>query len=84
MILDFVLLVLLTSLIVNFLRTLAEKWGFIEWAQINAPNDFFYKLASCAFCQSFWIAFVLCTILAIVTGEWYLMAIPVFSCNIQW
>lgn len=80
---EFAIWVFLVSLLVRFLRTLAIKWGILEWAQLNAPNDFFHELLTCGFCQSFWIGLAISAILAIFV-HWYLIFIPIFSCNLQW
>lgn len=80
---EFVIYIILVALAVNFLRTLAMKWGILEYLQVNAPNEFFHKLFTCDFCQSFWLGMVICVFLAIFV-HWYLIFIPIFSCNIRW
>lgn len=80
---EFVCYVLLVALAVMFLRTLAMKWGILEWLQVNAPNEFFHKLFTCDFCQSFWLGMGICLFLAIFV-HWYLIFVPIFSCNIRW
>lgn len=80
---EFVCFVLLVALAVMFLRTLAMKWGILEWLQVNAPNEFFHKLFTCDFCQSFWLGMGICLFLAIFV-HWYLIFVPIFSCNIRW
>lgn len=80
---EFVCFVLLVALAVMFLRTLAMKWGILEWLQFNAPNEFFHKLFTCDFCQSFWLGMGICLFLAIFV-HWYLIFVPIFSCNIRW
>lgn len=81
--LEFIAYVFFVSLAVKFLRTLAIKWGILEWAQINAPNEFFEKLLHCDFCQSFWLGLVISVILAIFV-HWWLVFIPIFSCNLRY
>ena len=80
---DFVCWVLLVALLVMFLRTLAIKWGILEYLQVNAPNEFLHKLFTCSFCQSFWLALFICIFLAIFV-KWYLIFIPLFSAPIRW
>jgi len=80
---EFVIYIILVALAVIFLRTLAMKWGILEYLQVNAPNEFFHKLFTCDFCQSFWLGMVICVFLAIFV-HWYLIFIPIFSCNIRW
>ena len=81
--LEFASVVFLVSLAVSFLRTLAIKWGILEWLQVNVTNPFLSKLFRCAFCQSFWLGLVICIFLAIF-GQWYYILVPICSCNIQW
>ena len=80
---EFVCYVLLVALAVMFLRTLAMKWGILEWLQVNAPNEFFHKLFTCDFCQSFWLGMGICLFLAIFV-HWYLIFVPIFSASIRW
>lgn len=80
---EFVCWVLLVALLVMFVRTLGAKWGVWEYLQVNAPNDFIYKLLSCDFCLSFWLALSVSVLLAIFV-HWYLIFIPIFSASIRW
>lgn len=80
---EFVIYIILVAFAVLFLRTLAMKWGILEYLQVNAPNEFFHKLFTCDFCQSFWLGMVICVFLAIFV-HWYLIFIPIFSSVIRW
>ena len=80
---EFVCWVLLVALFVNFLRILAEKWGILEFLQVNAPNEFLHNLFTCSFCQSFHLALLICIFLAIFV-HWYLIFVPFFSSVIKW
>ena len=80
---EFVCWVVLVALATMFVRTLMQKWGILEYLQVNAPNDFLYKLFTCSFCQSFWIGLAFSVILAIFV-DWYLIFIPICSSNIKW
>lgn len=80
---EFVIYIILVALAVNFLRTLAMKWGILEYLQVNAPNEFFHKLFTCDFCQSFWLGMAICVLLAI-SVHWYLIFVPIFSSVIRW
>ena len=62
-----------------FFLGLANKWGWIEWLQVHAPNQFFNKLFNCKFCCSWWMSVLISLILCIATGHWYLIFIPVCS-----
>ena len=79
---EFVCVILMVALLVKFFRTLAEKWGILEYLQAHAKSDFTYKLYSCEFCQSFWLSLGVCVILAIFV-HWSLIFVPIFSCNIR-
>lgn len=81
---EFLCYVLLVALLVMFLRTLAMKWGILDWLQFNAPNEFFHKLFTCEFCQSFHLGMIISIVLAIFVGKWYLLLIPIFSSPIRW
>lgn len=76
---NFLIFVVLTSLLAAFLLSLASKWGWIEWLQVHAPTDFFNKLFSCKFCCSFHMGMIISIILCVVTSQWYFLAIPVCS-----
>ena len=80
---DFVCWVFLVALLVMFLRTLAIKWGILEYLQVNAPNEFLHKLFTCDFCQSFHLALFICIFLAIFV-HWWLIFIPIFSSVLRW
>ena len=82
--LEFVAYIVAVSLIVSFVRTLAMKWGILDFLQLNAPNEFFHKLFTCQFCQQFWLGMLVCIFLSIAIGDWSFMFIPFFSCNIKW
>lgn len=81
--LEFIAYVIFVSLVVKFLRTIAEKWGWLEWAQVNAPNDLIEQLLHCPFCQSFWLGLLVSLFLAIFV-HWYLIFIPFLSCNLRY
>lgn len=80
---EFACTVFLVSLAVRFLRTLAIKWGWLEWLQVNIENHLLHQLFNCSFCQSFWLGLAICVFLAIF-GHWYYILVPICSCNIQW
>ena len=85
--LNFSLAVILVALFVKFIRTLLEKWEILSTLQSRCSSttkmgDFFYKLLTCEFCQSFWLGFGISVILAIFV-HWILIFIPFFSCNLR-
>lgn len=71
--------IIIVSLATSFLLTLASKWGWLEWLQVHAPNEFFSKLLNCKFCVSFWASVLLSVIYYFVTREPYLLAVPFCS-----
>lgn len=79
---EYICYVALVALCTKFILTLAEKWGVLEWIQVNAPNEFFYKLSTCNFCQSFWVGLCLSILLAIFV-DWVLIFIPIFSSSLR-
>ena len=81
---EFIAYVFAVSLIVNFIRTLAIKWGILEKLQLNAPNEFLHKLFTCSFCQSFWLGVVISILLAVCCGKGFLLLVPFLSCNIRY
>lgn len=76
---DFICWIAVVALAAAFFLSLAAKWGWIEWLQVHAPNDFLHKLFSCKFCCSFWVGLVISLTLCIATGQWVLLSIPIFS-----
>lgn len=83
---DFAIVVLLTALFSAFEILLLMKWGVIEWLQVHGIgakwdkiNDLVSKMAHCNFCLSFWASVVLVPIGLVVTGNCYLLFIPLFS-----
>ena len=57
-----------------WLITLADKRRWLEWLQINAPNDTIHTLFSCHYCMSWWTSLGVSLVVCIVSGEWQLMA----------
>jgi len=67
------------GLVAAFALALAQKWGWIEWAQVHAPNEFIHKLVSCKFCCTWWVSVGISLTLWIATGHWWFIIIPVCS-----
>lgn len=81
-ILNFLCYVVCVALAVKFMLTIAEKWGILEWLQAHAPNEFFHKLFTCNFCQSWWLGVCLSILLGIFV-DWHLFFVPIFSSSIR-
>lgn len=79
MVIEFVCWIAVVSLAAAFLLGLSVKWGWLEWLQVHAPNDFFSKLFNCKFCCSWWVSVAISLTLCLVTGQWWLLAVPVCS-----
>ncbi len=80
---EFVCYIFAVACAVMFLRTLAVKWGILEKLQVSAPNEFFHKLFTCDFCQSFWLGMAICVVLALCV-HWWLIFVPFFSSVVRW
>ncbi len=78
-IMEFVCWVAVVALVAAFVLGLAVKWGWLEWLQVHAPNDFFAKLLNCKFCCSFWVGLIISLTLLAVTAHWSLLAVPFCS-----
>lgn len=73
------IVVLAVALAASFTLSLLDKWGFIEWAQLHAPNEFFNRMFSCKFCLSWWMGVWLCIFVAVRTGDPRMLLIPIFA-----
>ena len=79
MALIFVANVAIVALTVGFIMSVAVKWGWLEWAQVHAPNAFFEKLLGCKFCVSFWMSVIASLIGWAVGGMWWMIFVPFCS-----
>ena len=68
-IVEFVSWVAVIALMAAFLLGLSQKWGWIEWLQVHAPNDFLHELFSCKFCCSWWVSVLISLTLCVASGE---------------
>lgn len=75
---DFLLLVIVVSLISAFAITLLRKWGFVEWGQVHG-NDFFAKMFSCDFCLSWWVGVIVSLFAFILTADALCIVVPFCS-----
>lgn len=75
---EFGFLVAVISTLAAFVLILMQKWGVVEWIQING-NEFFSKMAHCNFCLSFWCSVVLCVAGVLATGNWMFLVVPFCS-----
>ncbi len=77
----YLLLIIIVSGFSSFAICLADKWGFVEWVQING-NDFFSKMFSCHFCLSWWTNVIACILIAIFMRDWAVLFLPFITTNI--
>lgn len=61
-----------------FVISLLDKWGAIEYVQING-SEFFAKMFSCQFCLSWWACVTLAILLAIAAGNATVLLTPFVS-----
>lgn len=83
---DFILSIMLASLMSAFIILLLKKVGVIEWMQIHGimaksdkVNDLFSQLSNCDFCLSFWVGVIISIVAALIIGEWQLLLMPIFT-----
>lgn len=79
MVIEFVCWIAVVSLAAAFLLGLAVKWGWLEWLQVHATNEFLGKLFNCKFCCSFHVSMIISLTLCVATGQWWLLAVPICS-----
>ena len=73
---------LLTGCLTSWVVVLLRKLGILEVLQVRG-NKFISKLASCDYCLSFWLGWVVVIPAALITGECFLLAVPFFSTTIS-
>ena len=74
----FLFFTVVVALVAAFGLTLLRKWGVVEWVQVHG-NDFFNKMFRCDFCLSWWAGVALAILLAIITGNPWLLLVPFCS-----
>lgn len=65
----FFLLTLVIALVTAFIRVVMQKWGILEWLEINSPG-LIAKMFSCSFCSAFWFATVVGLFIVILSTGW--------------
>lgn len=78
-IVEFICWCIVVGLLTAWMLTLADKWGWREWLQVHAPNDFLYALFTCNFCCSWWVGVIISLILLVATGQWEMLVVPMIS-----
>lgn len=83
---DYIIIVLAVALVAAFGVLMLKKWAVVEWVQVHGieakndkVNDLFSRMAHCDFCLSFWACVLLSAIAVAVSGNGFLMFVPIFS-----
>ena len=74
--------IVLVALLAAFFVMLVKKWGWAEWMQIHG-DKYLSQLFSCDLCMSFWMAMIICMVLACWYDDGIWMTIPMFSTPIS-
>lgn len=64
------------------IRLYLHESGVVDFLAIRATKDWQTKFLSCAFCQSFWLNFIIGIIFVITTGEVEYITTPLFAAPI--
>lgn len=75
---DYIITILLASLLSAFFINLGKKWGIVEWLQMHG-SELISKMAHCDFCLSWWTNVLVSLIAALLVGDWQLLFIPFFA-----
>ena len=75
---EFLSYVIIIALLASFCLILLKKWCVIERMQVKGC-DLIAKMANCNFCLSFWICVILSAFAVLVSGNGYLMFVPLFA-----
>ena len=71
----------MVALFSAFVILLAKKLGAVEWLQVHG-SEFVGKLVSCDYCLNWWLSWAVVVVALVVTGEWWVVAVPFFSTTI--
>lgn len=67
------------ALIASTIRLYLHESGVMCFLAMRATKKWQIKILSCAFCQSFWINFIIGIIFVITTGEIEYITTPLFA-----
>lgn len=70
--------VLMIASLSAFLLLLMAKWKVIEWMQVHG-DEYMAKAANCDFCLSWWVNFIVCVVIYVITEEHGMVLVPFFS-----
>ena len=86
-IINFFCAAFLVGCLTSWLWCFANKWevsegcSIAQWLEIHGGR-FVGGVARCSFCFSWWASWAVVISAAVVTGEFYLLAVPFFSTTI--
>lgn len=66
------------AMLAAFIVLLVKKWGVDEWMQVHG-DKLLSQLFSCDLCMSFWAAGIVSIIMVCVTGDGFLIFVPLLS-----
>ena len=66
------------SCVVAFLLLLAHKVGLVETLQVHG-SKLISELVHCDFCMSFWLSVFVTLAVVFITGDWWLVVVPLIS-----
>ena len=75
---EVVMMTVTVALLAAFILSLLIKWEVVEWLQVHG-SDLISKMANCDFCLSFWICVAVSAVMMLLTGAWWLVAVPVMA-----
>ena len=77
----------LTGCFTSWVWCFVNKWEVSEdctvsqWVQIHAPKKV-GEMIRCAFCFNWWLSWAVVVVVLVVTGEWWVVAVPFFSTTV--
>ena len=71
----------LTGCLTSWAVVLMKKWGVTEWMQVHGSR-LVSELFRCDYCMNWWLAWAVSVAALLVTGCWWLLAVPFFSTTI--
>ncbi len=72
-------MIFLVALLTAFIVLLMSKLGLREYIALTSKLKIISRLFSCDFCLCFWVSFMLCLILSVITGNILYLVLCIFS-----
>lgn len=86
-IINFFCAAVLVGCLTSWVWCFANKWevsegcSIAQWLEIHGGR-FVGSVARCSFCFNWWLSWAVVIPAAVVTGEWWLLGVPIFSTTI--